>query len=242
MIFFLIPVFNEEQNIERLSMALKSVCTNEDHFFVFSDDGSTDSTKEKIETFFTDTRYVLLGDGVNRGPGAAFNFGFSWILANHSSELDTVVTLEADGTSDLSILPEMLMLSKMKYDLVLASVYAQGGGFTKTTLFRRIASALANLIFRFAFNVQVLTLSSFFRVYRVSLLRALQAKHANNLISENGFICMLEILLKAIHVQAKIIEVPMRLDSSKRQGKSKMRVAKTMLQYFAFLAKSKKYR
>lgn len=238
MIYFLIPVYNEELNIPTLFGELSTIPLQEDCFFVFSDDGSTDQTKNLIEQHFTKKPFVILGDGINRGPGAAFNAGFEWILSKSTNATDRVVTLEADCTSDLSILPAMLMLNQMQYDLVLASVYAQGGGFDKTSFYRKFTSAVANFIFRFLFNVQVLTLSSFYRVYSIAILRKIKAVQSA-IIAEAGFICMLEVLVKAIHQQAKIIEVPMKLHSSKRQGQSKMKVFKTTLQYFSFLLKNK---
>ncbi len=237
MIYFLIPVFNEELNIPNLFTELNALYLQEELFFVFSDDGSSDQTKNLIQQHFAQKQFVILGDGINRGPGAAFNTGFEWILSSSKNPNDRVVTIEADCTSDLSILPVMLTLNQMQYDLVLASVYAQGGGFDKTSFFRKFTSAVANFIFRFLFNVQVLTLSSFYRVYSIDILRKIKtAQHS--IISEAGFICMLEVLVKAIHQKAKVIEVPMKLHSNKRRGQSKMKVLKTMFQYFSFLLKN----
>jgi hypothetical protein len=88
------------------------------------------------------------------------------------------------------------------------------------------------------FNIKVQTISSFYRVYSVSLLKKIKTKYGI-LIKENGFICMLEILTKAIHCEAKIIEVPMVLKSTKRLGKSKMKIVKTTLDYLKFLFKIK---
>jgi dolichol-phosphate mannosyltransferase len=238
MIFFLIPVFNEEKNIPGLYRELSGLTLTEAFCFVFSDDGSSDSSKQIIRELFPASQVMILGDGVNRGPGAAFNAGFEWILQQSKSFDDRIVTLEADCTSDLSILPVMLALNKMDYDLVLASVYAQGGGFDQTSFYRKFTSAVANFLFRFLFDVQVLTLSSFYRVYSVSLLRRIKANHSV-LIKETGFICMLEILVKSLKSDARVIEVPMKLHSSKRQGQSKMKVFKTTLQYFKFLFKNR---
>jgi dolichol-phosphate mannosyltransferase len=238
MIFFLVPVFNEEKNIPNLYRELSGLTLTEAFCFVFSDDGSTDSSKQVIRELFPASQVMILGDGVNRGPGAAFNAGFEWILQQSKSSDDRIVTLEADCTSDLSILPVMLALNKMDYDLVLASVYAQGGGFDQTSFYRKFTSAVANFLFRFLFDVQVLTLSSFYRVYSVSLLRRIKANHSA-LIKETGFICMLEILVKSLKSGARVIEVPMKLHSSKRQGQSKMKVFKTTLQYFKFLFKNR---
>lgn len=234
MIYFLIPTYNEALNIPHLYQALSSIKHPEPITYVFSDDGSTDTTQEQIKHHFKNDSFTLLGDGVNRGPGYAFNVGFEWVLKQNPAKDDLVVTIEADGTSDLSILPAMLSLQKHGFNLVLASVYAQGGGFDKTSWLRKLVSSVANLLFRFLFDLKVLTLSSFYRVYRVELLQKIKSEK-EILIQEPGFICMLEILVKAIACEAKIIEVPMILHSQKRIGKSKLKLIKTSLAYFRFL-------
>jgi dolichol-phosphate mannosyltransferase len=200
---------------------------------VLSDDGSKDATIAIARAHFPADRLTCLGDGINRGPGQAFQTGFTHILAN-AQDGDRIVTLEADCTSDITILPEMLAIADLGYDLVLASVYAQGGGFDKTTFFRRLLSSVANMFFRFAFDLRVATLSSFYRVYSVRRLRKAQQQHGA-LIREAGFICMLEILVKMIDSGARVIEVPMVLHSSKRVGASRMKMFRTSMAYFRFL-------
>jgi len=240
MIYILIPIFNEEGNVANLHRELTSTLANEEKMYVFSDDGSTDKTVELLKTHFSGTNFTVLGDGTNHGPGYAFNTGFEWILANSRNiETDIVITMEADCTSDITILPHMLGINRMGYDLVLSSVYAQGGGFDNTSFIRKFLSAVANLLFRFLFDLKVLTLSSFYRVYSLNLLNKIK-KNNPAIITEYGFICMLEILVKAIQQDAKIIEVPMMLKSQKRVGKSKMKVMKTTMAYFRFLLFKKK--
>ncbi|HWY13425.1 MAG TPA: glycosyltransferase family 2 protein [Bacteroidia bacterium] len=235
MIYVLIPIFNEEGNVENLHNELSTILPGEEKMFVFSDDGSTDKTIELLRSYFSNTNFTILGDGVNRGPGYAFNTGFEWILENSKNiENDIVITMEADCTSDIGILPHMLGINKMGYDLVLASVYAQGGGFDSTSFIRKFLSAIANLLFRFLFDLKVLTLSSFYRVYSLGLLQKIKQNYPA-IITEYGFICMLEILVKAMKQGAKIIEVPMMLRSKKRVGKSKLKVLKTTMAYFRFL-------
>ena len=239
MIYFLIPVFNELDNIEKLCNNLRNVLPGAEKYFVFSDDGSSDGSPQKIQQVLNKEAYIILGDGNNHGPGYAFNMGFEWIL-QHSADVDKdlIVTLEADNTSDLTILPVMVKNAEMGFDLVLASVYAQGGGFDKTSFLRRLLSFIANIILRFAFDLKVLTLSSFYRVYKVSILKKI--KQVNPVIvQEKGFICMIEVLLKAVKNNARIIEVPMMLKSLQRKGKSKMKVFKTMMSYLKFLLKRK---
>ena len=237
-IYFLIPVFNESLNIETLYLNLENKYKERNRTFVFIDDCSTDNTVELIKSFFSNERIHLITKQNNAGPGDSFNIGFEWILDDSKSDKDLVVTMEADNTSDINLLSKMISISEIGYDLVLASVYAQGGGFSKTSWFRKFISFFANMFFRSIFNVKILTLSSFYRVYHVSLLKKIKTEF-NYLIHEKGFICMLEILLKAIKVEANIIEVPMLLMSDKRKGKSKMKILKTTLSYIKFLIKQK---
>jgi dolichol-phosphate mannosyltransferase len=237
MIYFVIPIYNEALNIPNLRKEVMGVLKNEKVFYVFSDDGSKDESVDVIHKEFEGKDFIVLGDGINRGPGAAFNTGFEWVVEHSKSAEDLVVSIEADCTSDISILENMVQMARMNFDLVLASVYAQSGGFEKTTFLRRFISAAANLLMRFAFNIRVLTLSSFYRVYRVDLLRKIKTTNGV-LIREAGFICMLEILLRAIRCDARVIEVPTTLHSSKRQGRSKMKVLKTSRQYLSFLMRN----
>ena len=240
MVYFLIPIFNEEKNIPGLFEDIGNADYAGERFYVFSDDGSSDKSADTIKNYFRQTNHVILGDGKNYGPGHAFSTGFEWILKNSKSTDDMVVTMEADRTSDISILKNMIAISKMDYDLVLASVYAQGGGFSDTSVFRKMISFIANMFFRSFFDIKILTLSSFYRVYSVSFLKKIQEKYKGQIISETGFICMLEILVKAISCKAKVIEVPMVLHSSKRIGKSKMKIFKTSMAYLKFMLSFKK--
>tara|TARA_B110001452_G_C15214412_1_gene421201 strand:+ start:562 stop:1284 length:723 start_codon:yes stop_codon:yes gene_type:complete len=237
-LYVLCPVFNESLNIEELYKNLISEITIYEIKFVFVDDGSTDKTVELINKFFCKTDFVVLGDGKNYGPGYAFNLGFEWILEDTINDNDVILSIEADNTSDLKIFPIMIANCNLGYDLVLASIYAQGGGFGKTSFFRKVYSFLANLILRLVFDIKVLTLSSFYRLYRISLIKAIKEKN-KDIITETGFISMIEILIKSIKLDAKIIEVPMLLKSENRKGKSKMKIFKTILSYLKFLLTTK---
>ena len=235
--FILIPIFNEEKNIPKLFENLNSNVNLKEYFFVFSNDGSSDKSVEKIQKYFKNQNFKILNSSTNKGPGFAFNIGFNWILNKSKNDKDLIITIESDNTSDINILNEMILLNNIGYDLVLASIYAQGGGFEKTSLSRKIISAFANLIFRFFFNIKVLTLSSFYRVYSVKIIRKIKSKHGE-IIKEYGFISMLEILLKIIRLKGKIIEIPMILKSNERIGKSKMKILKTTFSYISFLIRN----
>ncbi len=234
MIYILIPTYNEENNIPFLYEHLKKLDLEDVVFFVFSDDGSTDKTISLIEKYFQNKNYIVLSNERNYGPGRAFNRGFEWIINHSKNTQDIILTMEADCTSDVTLAPKMIKICQLNYDMVLASVYAQGGGFDKTTFLRKILSFTANFMLRFVFDIKVLTLSSFYRCYKVELIKNIKKRY-NDIIKEKGFICMIEILLKAISLNAQIIEVPMVLYSERRKGKSKMKKLKTIFEYILFL-------
>jgi dolichol-phosphate mannosyltransferase len=236
MLYFVIPAYNEEMNISELAENLLKVLPDEKKFFVFVDDCSTDRTIETIYGSFPKDSVKIITKTENKGPGDSFNTGFEFLLGLKLLNDDIIVTIEADNTSDIKILERMILNSRAGFDLVLASPYAQGGGFEETTLLRRILSFAANTVLRFCFDVKVLTLSSFYRVYKPDILKVIKAKYGT-IIEESGFICMVEILIKAIRCKAQIIEIPMVLYSEKRKGKSKMKIIKTGISYMKFLIK-----
>ena len=49
MIFFLVPVYNEEATITNLFKELSDLTLSEEIFYVFSDDGSSDKSIEVIK-------------------------------------------------------------------------------------------------------------------------------------------------------------------------------------------------
>lgn len=232
--YFIIPTYNEEENIKLLSENLINSITEYEKYFLFVDDCSKDRTVEFINKYFHNTSYHIIKKESNQGPGDSFNNGFEWILAHSKNENDKIITIEADNTSDVSILPNMLKISELGYELVLASIYVQGGGFDKTGIFRQIISFFANMLYRAFFNIKVLTISSFYRIYHIGLIKRIKDKYSV-IVNEKGFIGILEILLKSIKVNASVIEVPMILKSDKRKGKSKMKIIKTMISYLDFL-------
>jgi hypothetical protein len=80
-------------------------------------------------------------------------------------------------------------------------------------------------------------LSSFYRLYQVAALQGMRPRWGDGFITTWGFECMVELLYRAARLKLRISEVPMLLDGSRRQGKSKMRVLKTALAYLGLAAR-----
>ncbi len=235
-IYFLIPVYNESANIELLAENLIRTADSFERFFLFVDDCSSDNSVELLDRMFEGKPHLVLTKSSNLGPGDSFNRGFDWILNHSTDDNDLIITLEADNTSDFDLIPALIQISGLDFNLVLPSVYAQGGGFQRSSFFRRVVSFMANMFLRTVFNVKVQTLSSFFRLYKAGLLRKISSEY-KPIISEKGFVCMFEVLMKAIRSGARIIEVPTILRSENRKDRSKMKILKTTGQYLRYTAK-----
>ena len=239
---YLIPVYNEEENLRLLHERLILHKYAEKNFYLFVDDCSSDGSVELLSTLFNAEDFGVITKKSNGGPGDSFNLGFNYLIDKFKTEENVqVITMEADNTSDLSILKDMVTISDLGYDLVLASIYAQGGGFSQTSFFRKTLSFGANMVFRGLFDVKILTLSSFYRVYHLNLIKQINDNNTN-IIEQPGFICMFEILLKSIEEKAKVIEIPMILKSDIRKGKSKMKIFSNSISYIKFLLTYKSQR
>jgi dolichol-phosphate mannosyltransferase len=237
-IIFVLLAYNEERNIERLLRNLSRLDHNpHDYQVIVVNDGSQDRTREVALGFRHDLKIDVIDHPTNQGVGQGFRTGFAAAL-NRAAPDDIIVTVEADNTSDLDILRQMLHQVEAGSDVSLASCYAPGGGVLGTTPRRMFMSKAANLMVKWFYGVsEVHTYSSFYRAYRASSLRRAAERYGEELIQEPGFVCMVEVLVKLHRLGLRITEVPMILDGGQRAGVSKMRVVRTILGYFEFMAR-----
>jgi len=234
-LLFVVPALNEEGNVARL---MESVCALElpgyQKEFLLVNDGSTDRTREVVLGFSSRLPVQVEDHPVNLGVGQGFRTGFSAAMKLLMDD-DVLVTIEADNTSDLGILPAMLRQIEGGSDASMASCYAPGGGVKGTTFTRVFLSKVANGIIRFLCGVsEVHTYSSFYRAYRAGSLRRVMKHYGDRFIEEPGFVCMVEVLVKLHRQKLVLTEVPMLLDGGQRKGASKMKILRTIRGYIRF--------
>jgi dolichol-phosphate mannosyltransferase len=233
---FVIPAFNEAENIPNLMADLGPRARELGARIIFVDDGSTDGTADVIEAHRDGLHLAVVRHKVNRGLGTAINSGLRAALGE-SQDGDAIVTLEADNTSDLDDLPAMLAKFNQGSDVVLASVYAPGGRIIGVAPWRLAASKAVSNSFRYVGGLKdIHTLSSLYRVYRAGTLRRAAETYGWLLVREPGFAANVELLLKLYNAGATVSEVATVNDWSRRLGVSKMSLKPTVMAYGRLMA------
>ena len=241
----MVPVFNEALNIATLFEAFVKLRKQlEDQFslqYILIDDGSDDETAITAKQKAGELDLIILQHEKNIGPGAAFATGFTY-LAQHMEEQDWVITMEGDNTSRYELIKQMLTRSQEGFDIVLASPYIYGGGIKQTTFFRKLLSSGANLVVKDLLGIQgVLTVSSFFRLYRAKALINMQRIFGPGILERTGFESMVEMIMKIAMLKLPLSEIAMELDSSLRKGKSKMKFLRTIKGYLVLWSYKKEW-
>ena len=131
-----VPVYNEEENLDRLSSRLLPVLRGLDLPFeaILVDDGSRDRTLEKLETLAEEhPEIVVLSFSRNFGQHAAVTAGFA------ASRGEFVVTLDADLQNPPEEIPRLVAEFRKGHDLV-GTIRER----RQDSWFRRRASAFVN--------------------------------------------------------------------------------------------------
>ncbi|MFN9788248.1 MAG: glycosyltransferase family 2 protein, partial [Pirellulaceae bacterium] len=110
----IVPVFNEQDNIEPLYQQLRPVMDQMgDVELVIVDDGSTDATPERLQGIVArDRRVVVVQFRRNYGQTAAMQAGLEQARGAY------LVTLDGDLQNDPQDIPMMLQKLDQGYDLV----------------------------------------------------------------------------------------------------------------------------
>ena len=225
--YFLIPSYNDSENIDLLFKNIANHLKGQKYKIILVDDGSTDKTKETIKIMSKIFPVQMIGYKKNKGPGYAFKYGFDYLIPKLKHD-DLVITMEADNTADYNIIQKMLKKAR-RYDVVLASPYAKGGAFLGINKTRMLLGQGAVILDQLIFKIKdVKTYSSFYRIYKSSILKKTKKIYAEKYITEYGFTAVVELLIRLSKIGASFYEVPSIVDWRKRQGKSKMDIKKTI--------------
>lgn len=229
-ILAILPAYNEEASIVELLKNFEFVAQ---HYslplnVLVVNDGSKDRTVELIHNYKGNLKIEVLDNEKNGGLGKVLRQGITY-ACEQLSPGDIVVTMDADNSHNPNLIPRMVQQIREGSSIVIASRYRQGARSYGLNFFRTCTSFLAGSLFLIFARVKgVRDYTCGFRAYRVEILNQGLAHYGTRLIEENGFSCMVELLLKLNLFRPICHELPMILRYDLKLGASKMKVWKTI--------------
>jgi glycosyltransferase involved in cell wall biosynthesis len=158
-----LPVLNEQDNIEPLHARLTTVLKQLDRSYevIYVDDGSTDGSWGTLRRLAAgDARVGVVRLRRNFGQTAALAAGFA------HARFPVVVTLDADGQNDPADIPRLLEALDDETDVVCGWRRHR----REPWLTRRLPSLVANRLIRFLTGVALHDFGCTLRVYRRAIL------------------------------------------------------------------------
>ena len=161
-----IPVFNEEPNIDELVSRCMTACGQIGRSFeiILVNDGSSDGSENKIAEACEQYPGAVFGVILNRNYGQhnAVMAGFE------ASQGDIVVTLDADLQNPPEEIPNLIKCMENGYDVV-GSVRKN----RQDSFFRKIASVFTNKVVRHYTGVMMTDYGCMLRAYRRNIVDAM---------------------------------------------------------------------
>lgn len=164
---FVIPVYNEKENVSQLFGELADVLRQLPHTYeiIFVDDGSTDGTAEELEKLWrgAEDRVCVIQFVRNFGKSAALRAGF----AEARGEL--IVTLDGDLQDNPHEIPRFLeTFAAGKYDLLCGWKFER-----KDPLSKKIPSRIANGVSSLFTKAKIHDMNCGFKIFRADVAKSL---------------------------------------------------------------------
>lgn len=239
-IYIVLPVYNEERDLPAL---LESIKENMDesclsYKIIIVNDGSTDNTAAIVREASSFMPIKVIDHVENKGLAEALKTGLLE-AANEAHDKDIIITMDSDNSHTPGLIMRMVRLVREGYDVVIASRYQKGARIIGVPLFRRMLSFGAMVVFKIFFPIKgVKDYTCGYRAYRGGTIKKMFSFYGEeDFISQPGFSCMVDVLIKMKRHSIIIGEVPLILRYDLKKGKSKMKVIKNIGETLKLIAK-----
>jgi len=239
MIVVVLPAYNEATCIGDLLSSFCDAIEEEGKpcRIIVVNDGSSDNTEEVVLGFKERVTLDLVNHPENRGLAEAIKTGLLRAVET-ASEKDVIITMDADNSHLPGLVFRMVRLVREGNDVVIASRYQKGAKIRGLSLYRTCLSLGAALLFRTILPMDgVRDYTCGYRAYRAALLKRAFLEYGDEFISEPGFSCMVDILLKLRKYDPIVTEVPLILRYDQKKSASKMNVGRTVKQTLRLLVR-----
>lgn len=228
--FVMLPAYNEADGLPSLLEKIKQVfaANGLPYHVIVVDDASSDDTSEVAISASADMPLTLVRHLKNQNLPGALRSGMS-----NAIELgrpgDIIVTMDGDDTHPPGSINCLLQKISEGYDVVTASRYQIGSRVMGVPFIRVLMMWGARMLFRVAMPIAgVRDYTCGYRAYRFDVLKDTMDYYGDQFVSEKGFSCMADVLLKMRRFKYVFGEVPLLLRYDQKQGVSKMAVGSTV--------------
>ena len=224
-IVLILPAYNEAEALPPLLAAVAAArATLPNLTAIVIDDGSKDNTAHVVQGLDLDW-VKLVQHPHNMGLAQAMRTGFAAALEAAPPD-GLIACMDADNSHQPHELALMLAKLNTGLDVIIASRFQPGAKMAGIPPHRQLFSWGVSILFQtFTPIPGVRDFSCGFRLYRASALRRAADRWDDQLITEQGFACMTEILLKlSLIPDLKFGETPMDLRYDRKPGATKMKV------------------
>ncbi len=239
MIYILLPAFDEYPNLLKiLNQIEKSNFLKKKTYVVLVDDCSKDGTYKFKNYKNNNFKFKYIRNKKNFGLSLTLEKGFNFINKNSRPE-DVIVTLDADNTHPIGNIQAMVKNLKKK-DVVVASRFVEGSKVYGLSVFRKILSFTARIIFTILFPIKnIKDYTCNFRAYKSVFIKKLIKKNPNFFNSKDfGIAADILIRLNFMNNDLKFFEVPFTLYYNRKIGESKIKIFKTIYLTFKIIFKN----
>jgi|TARA_B100001971_G_scaffold156984_1_gene146577 dolichol-phosphate mannosyltransferase len=238
MIYILLSAYNEEEGVERLLERIYKIQKSFKYNLrlIVVNDGSHDNTKIVIESFKEYLDLDVINFETNMGIENGFYEGFKRVIELSDNKEDICITMDSDNTHNPYYLVSVINKLKEPCDIVIASRFLKGGGMQGVPFYRKILSNSASLLMKkFVGIPNVTDYSTFYKGYKVYVIREALKKYGKDLIYGEGFSCIINMLIKLNKMGYKFEEIPFILKYYLKEGSSGIRIVMTIKGYIKII-------
>lgn len=238
-VVIVLPAFNEELGLPSLLKKIKTTCGNlsRPYSVILVDDASTDGTAFVGKEAALHMPVHVVQHQKNQGLAGAIRTGLTEACAK-TQPGDVIITMDSDDTHEPGTIYRLLQMIADGYDVAIASRYQPGSRVMGVPINRLWMTWGARWLFKVIMPIDgVRDYTCGYRAYRHTPLAKTIDFYGDQFVSEKGFSCMVDVLLKMRRFGFAMGEVPMLLRYDQKQGASKMNVVRTMMQTLTLLLK-----
>ena len=189
-----VPCFNEVNTVEAILQAVNQ-CPYENKEIIVVDDGSTDGTRDKLQSDLAGSADQVIFHERNQGKGAALRTGIQ------AATGDVVIVQDADLEYDPNEIPHVIQpILDNKADVVYGSRFISGGPHRVLYFWHLVGNSFLTTLSNMLTNINLTDMETCYKAFRAEIIKSIR-------IEENRFGFEPEVTAKVARKKCRIYEV-----------------------------------